>query len=267
MCTIAIAFDHLADAPLAIAANRDELYDRPARAPVVLAPGIVGGRDDVLGGSWLAFTRDGRFAAVTNQRAADPTRAPRSRGELILGLVAAGDRAAMRAYADAIDPTQYASANLLFGDASGVDLVYLRRSGTRERLALPPGVTVLANDRVDAPGQIRRARVEAALSGARTLADYTAAARAILADHTPAPDVDVLPPLPPGAPVPPGLRAALEAPCIHTPRYGTRSSTLAALVPGAVASLAWADGPPCTTPFVDALPLLAAAAQSGASGV
>ena len=255
MCTIAIALDHLADVPLAIAANRDELYDRPATAPAVLAPDIVGGRDDVLGGSWLAFSRDGRFAAVTNQREALPGRAPRSRGELVLGLLAAGDVAAMRAYADAIDPTRFASANVLFGDAREVELVYLRRSGTRTRLALPRGVTVLANDRLDVPGQLRRARVDAALSGCRTWDGFAAAARAILADHQAPADVSALPPLPPGAPVPAALRAALEAPCIHTPRYGTRSSTLATLAPGAVTSLAWADGPPCVTPFVDARPL------------
>ena len=256
MCTIAIALGQLADVPLAIAANRDELYERPATAPAVLGPGTVGGKDDVLGGSWLAFTRDGRFAAVTNQRDPATTRAPRSRGELVLGLVAAGDRAAMRAYVDALDPTQYASANLLFGDAGGVDLVYLRRSGERERVALPPGVTVLANDRLDAPGQLRRARVAAALSGTRTFAGFAAAARAILSDHQAPPADEPLAPLPPGAPVPPALRAALEAPCIHTPRYGTRSSTLAALAAGEVTALAWADGPPCVTPFVDALPLL-----------
>ena len=255
MCTIAIALDHLADVPLAIAANRDEMYDRPARAPVALGPGVVGGRDDVLGGSWLAFSRAGRFAAVTNQREGGGPRAPRSRGELVLGLIDAGDRAAMQAYADAIDPTLYASANLVFGDAGGVELRYLRRAGGRERVALARGVTVLANDRPDAPGQIRRARVDDRLSGTRTWSDFAAAARAILSDHEVPRDGSGLAPLPAGAPVPAELRAALEAPCIHTPRYGTRSSTLAALGPGAITSLSWADGPPCTTPFVDALPL------------
>ena len=259
MCTIAIALGHLDDAPLAIAANRDEMYDRPAHAPVVLRPGQVGGRDDVLGGSWLAFAADGRFAAVTNQREATAGPAPRSRGELVLGLLAAGDPVAMRAYADAIDPTQYASANLVFGDADGVDLVYLRRTGSRERVALARGVTVLANDRVDAPGQIRRARVDQRLSGTRTWSAFATAAHTILSDHGVPRDLSALAPLPPGAPVPAALRAALEAPCIHTPRYGTRSSTLAALDVGAVMVLSWADGPPCTTPFVDALALFAAA--------
>ena len=257
MCTIAILVDVLADAPVAIAANRDEFHARPARAPVALAPGVVGGRDELLGGSWLAFSVDGRFAAVTNQREPIVGRAPRSRGAWVTGLLAAGDRRAMAAFVDALDPRAYASGNLVYGDASGVDLVYLRRAGGRERIALRPGLTVLANDRVDAPGQIRRGWVEAALSGVRTWPTFAAAAHAILADHDVPTALAALAPLPTGSPVPPALRAALEAPCIHTARYGTRSSTLAALTSGRVAALAWADGPPCTTPYVDALALFA----------
>lgn len=255
MCTIAIALDLCADVPLAIAANRDEVYDRPATAPVALGPGRVGGRDDVLGGSWLAFTADGRFAAITNQREPALDRAPRSRGALVLAALDAGDLPAMRAWADQLEPSEYASGNLVFGDASGVDLVYLRRHGTRERLALPRGLTVLANDRLDAPGQPRADRVRAGLADARTWDEFAGAARAVLADHTIPTDLSTIAPLPPGSPVPPALLAALQAPCIHTPRYGTRSSTLAALDRGAVRALAWADGPPCTAIHVDALPL------------
>jgi uncharacterized protein with NRDE domain len=255
MCTIAIALDLLADVPLAIAANRDELYERPATAPTVLGPGRVGGKDLVLGGSWLAFTADGRFAAVTNQREAGQARAPRSRGELVQAALDAGELIAMRTWADTIDPRQYASANLVFGDASGVDLVYLRRDGVRERHPLPRGLTVLANDRLDAPGQPRAARVRAGLAAARTWDEFVAAAADVLSDHTVPTDLSTIAPLPPGSPVPPALLAALQAPCIHTPRYGTRSSTHAALAPGRVRALRWADGPPCTTGFDDALPL------------
>lgn len=256
MCTFAVLIDHLADVPLAIAANRDEMYDRPARAPVVLRPGVVGGRDEVLGGSWLAFTRDGRFAAVTNQREPLAGRAARSRGELVLGLLDAGDRAAMRGYAAGRDAAAYASANLVFGDASGADVAYLRRGpGTVELRALPRGITVVANDRIDAPGQPKQARLRAHLAPHRTWASFAAHAPAALADHAlpPAPDPDTIIA---GAPLPADLVHALHALCIHTPRYGTRSATVAALVPGDVAALHWADGPPCTTPFRDARPLL-----------
>lgn len=248
MCTIAILVGVLEDAAVALAANRDELYARPARAPVTLAPGVIGGRDDVLGGSWLAFADDGRFAAVTNQREPATTRAPRSRGEWVLGALAAGDRAAMRAYVLDLDPRDFASGNLVYGDAGGVEVAYLRRDGAREIVALPTGVHVLANDRLEAPGQPKTARLRDRLSGIRTWRELRDTGGAALADHAPP---DELPPMAPGLPVPAAAWPALQAICVHTDRYGTRSATLAALAPGRVVGLAWADGPPCQTAFVD----------------
>lgn len=251
MCTIAILVDVLVDAPVAIAANRDEFHARPARAPVALAPGVVGGKDELLGGSWLAFSIDGRFAAVTNQREPHAPRATRSRGAWVTGLLAAGDRAAMAAFVDALDPRAYASGNLVYGDASGVEVAYLRRDGSRARHALPPGITVLANDRVDAPGQPKQPRLRALLATARDRASFAAIAPAALADHAVPAE---LPPLAPGLPVPPEAWGPLQAVCVHAGPYGTRSATVAALVPGGIAALAWADGPPCTTAFTDARP-------------
>jgi len=54
--------------------------------------------------------------------------------------------------------------------------------------------------------------------------------------------------------VPPEAWGPLQAVCVHAGPYGTRSATVAALVPGGIAALAWADGPPCTTAFTDARP-------------
>src|SRR5690242_9686697 len=97
MCTIAILFG-VADAPLILAANRDEMYVRPTRPPEVLARAgseakVVGGRDVLSGGTWLALRRDGRFVAVTNQRAIDPPPALglRSRGLAVIELAEAAD--------------------------------------------------------------------------------------------------------------------------------------------------------------------------------
>lgn len=248
MCTIAILIDVLADAPVAIAANRDELFARPAHAPVRLGPGVLGGRDDVAGGSWLAFTGDGRFAAVTNQRELVRTPAPRSRGAWVVETLAAGDRAAMAAYVDALDPRAYASGNLVFGDASGVEVAYLRRDGSRARHRLPSGITIVANDRIDAPGQPKQARLRGLLAGVETWAALRDRAPTALADHA---VPDDLPAMPDGVPVPPSAWSALHAVCVHTPHYGTRSATVAGLAPGRVVGLAWADGRPCTTAFVD----------------
>src|SRR5512146_131052 len=148
MCTIAILLG-VADAPLVIAANRDELYARPTRPPEVLAPGMAGGVDVLSGGTWLAIRRDGRFVAVTNQRALQtPPPGLRSRGLAVRELAEAADP---DAYIAALDPRRYASMNLAWGDADGVTIAYCRQAtGERTLERLAPGVHVLCNDRLGA---------------------------------------------------------------------------------------------------------------------
>ena len=64
MCLILVSFRQRADYPLILAANRDEFFLR-ASAPAGFwgdAPQVLGGRDLEAGGSWLAITREGRYA-------------------------------------------------------------------------------------------------------------------------------------------------------------------------------------------------------------
>src|SRR5688572_16164 len=80
MCLIALAHRASPRFPLVIAANRDEDYQRATHDAHHWpdAPDVVGGRDGLYGGTWLAVRRGGRFAAVTNLRGAE--RKTRSRG-------------------------------------------------------------------------------------------------------------------------------------------------------------------------------------------
>jgi len=60
-------------APLVIGANRDEFYGRPATAMTVLqerGPRLLGGRDHLAGGTWLAVSEHGVVAGLTNQPSA-----------------------------------------------------------------------------------------------------------------------------------------------------------------------------------------------------
>lgn len=255
MCTIAILIG-VSDAPLVLAANRDELYARATRAPGMLspAPRVVGGLDEVSGGTWLALRADGRFAAVTNQRALEPRPADaRSRGLAVRELALADDP---DAYVAALDPRAYASMNLVWGDADRVRVAYLRQRGERDVIELGRGVHVLCNDRIGAAGFPRGDRLGAAIEAAlaaprgRAWPSLVAPLARALADHA---RVDP----PPPSHLPPELARELTATCIHSPLYGTRSSSIVALDRGAVRGYLHADGPPCTAPFVDRGELLA----------
>ncbi|HMG21921.1 MAG TPA: NRDE family protein [Kofleriaceae bacterium] len=247
MCTIAILLEVVAGAPLVVAANRDEIYARPTRPPERLGDGIAGGVDELSGGTWLAIHRGGRFAAVTNQRALAPV-APglRSRGLAVCELIAADDP---DRYVAALDPTQYASMNLVWGDARAVSIAYARREatldhGTLEIVRLPPGIHVLCNDRLGADGFPRGDRLRAAIARApHSWPELAPALEVALADHTRSE--------PPASHLAPEVARELTATCIHTPGYGTRSSTIFAADRGAVIAYRHADGPPCTTRFTD----------------
>ncbi|HEX4453674.1 MAG TPA: NRDE family protein [Kofleriaceae bacterium] len=255
MCTIAILVNVL-DAPLVIAANRDELYARPTRAPEKLADGIAGGVDELSGGTWLAIGRTGRFAAVTNQRVMQPPPVGlRSRGLAVRELAMADDP---DGYAHAIDPARFASMNLAWGDATGARVGYFRReTGEREIVKLGSGVHVLCNDKLGSPGFPRGERlarmIEAIVASSMKLAETIPAIEHALGDRA----RNELDDTPASDRLPRELARELTAICIHSDAYGTRSATVAAFDRGRVLAYDHADGPPDQAPFVDRRSLLA----------
>ena len=70
MCLLVIAFQMITDAPLIVAANRDERYDREATyltSLLSVSPRTLGGRDELAGGTWLAVNEHGVVAGLTNK--------------------------------------------------------------------------------------------------------------------------------------------------------------------------------------------------------
>jgi uncharacterized protein with NRDE domain len=256
-------FQVVADAPLIMAANRDERYARPAVAMTTLRgsePRILGGRDELAGGTWLAVSSRGLVAGLTNQplpAGQDATK--RSRGELPLAFAAhRSAREAVTAVCAGLDPAAYNPCWLLVGDRHSLFSVGLTGGARPEVEELPAGLHVLENAPLRAPSaktaQVTRmvtAERAARLRGpgltenAATAAD---ALTAVLRDHRPAVGSGTASPAGPGGPAwPPALSAA----CVHTPEYGTRSALIATVPAAGPPLLRLADGPPCVAPFQD----------------
>jgi uncharacterized protein with NRDE domain len=142
MCLIVLAQRCSDRFPLILAANRDEDYERPTDPADFWKdePAVVGGRDRLQGGTWLAITTGGRFAAVTNLRGAARTAGKRSRGDLVRDFVTRRPTPRQFAGEVALRVHEYAGFHLLSGEVSG-EIVLL--SGTPR--TLEPGVHGLSN--------------------------------------------------------------------------------------------------------------------------
>lgn len=217
MCLIVIGWQVHANYPLVLAANRDEFYARPtasaARWPD--APSIIGGIDLAAGGTWLAITETGRFAALTNVREPERAKGACSRGELtrnfLLSNMAAND------YAQQIDDDLYGGFNLLLGDDRS--LVYYSNRGGKPRI-LPPGIYGMSNHLLDSPWpKLVQARQQFAAALQR-LPDETAFFD-LLADQTIVADENL-----PQTGVPLAWERLLSAVFVKSESYGTRASSL-----------------------------------------
>jgi uncharacterized protein with NRDE domain len=220
VCLILLAWGQHPDYPLVLAANRDEYYRRPTAiaGPWQEHPGIIGGRDLLQGGSWLAMSRNGRFAAVTNFRepppAVDP---PRSRGQLVSDFLL--DSRSPAAYLAGVEQqgSLYRGFSLLVGDRGSVGSLSNRGAGCR---LLEPGVYGVSNALLDTPWPKVVAGKKCLASLLATSPLDNAGLFKMLADDTPSS-------LPAGASPNGDLIAGPQAPIfIRNAEYGTRCSTL-----------------------------------------
>ena len=158
MCTVIVLRRKGHDWPVMIAANRDEMSDRPWRPPGRHWPDraeVVGGLDELSGGSWLGVNREGVVAAVLNRHGTlGPAAGKRSRGELVLEVLDHADAAsAAEALAD-LNPAAYRSFNLVIADDRDAFCLYHRDEGGRAPVVvapLPQGLSMITAFDVDDP--------------------------------------------------------------------------------------------------------------------
>jgi uncharacterized protein with NRDE domain len=247
VCTVLLAWRCHAEAPVVLAANRDELIVRPSAppGPLQVSPLIVGGRDLVAGGTWLAVAADGTLCAVTNRHpgegppaAPDPSR--RSRGEIPVAVLSA-DPADVPSLLAALGPGRYNPVNVLWVSAERALVAHVDDSGPVRVIDLEPGAHVLttrdADDERSGKVAMLLAGMGRAIDAAGDPGTTMARMRALLADHTSATDL------------------AVDAACIHGDVYGTVSASTVIGGPGLL-MYDHAPGRPCVTPF-SAVPFVA----------
>ncbi len=141
MCLIALAHRASAHFPLVLAANRDEDYQRATHDAHhwTDTPDVVGGKDALYGGTWLAVRRGGRFAAVTNLRGAE--RKARSRGFLVRDFVTSDVAVEDYARTIAAEAEEYAGFHLIAGQVDG-EAMYI---APELQTPLAPGLHAFSN--------------------------------------------------------------------------------------------------------------------------
>lgn len=155
MCTVVISRRPGHPWPLLLAANRDEMADRPWRAPGRHWPDraeVVGGLDSLAGGSWLGLNDFGVVAAVLNRQGTlGPAEGRRSRGELVLEALDHPDAAAAAEALADLNPRAYRPFNLVVADDRDAFRIHHRDDGKPVSvLPLPPGLSMItAFDRND----------------------------------------------------------------------------------------------------------------------
>jgi uncharacterized protein with NRDE domain len=244
MCTLILLDRVVPQIPVIAATNRDEFFARPAAPPAYFPGtaerlGFVAPQDLEAGGTWMGVNAMGVFAGLTNRPVSAKPKGTRSRGLLVLDALAQPSSASVAAELDRQAGERYAPFNLLATDGRESWLIRRGEDGAQTRRALDPGIHVICNRDPDDPNSTKVQRIQAALAEldlglppARLVADLIG----VLAGH-------------------PAGSNPYENPCVHSPDYGTRSSSVLMLGPSKH-SYWYADGAPCETKYRDFTVLL-----------
>ncbi len=157
MCTLIINWQPENKWPITIGTNRDEMLNRPWKAPArhwQNRPDVIGGLDQLAGGSWLGLNDFGVVAGILNrQDSLGPKPNKRSRGELVLEALDHSDAIdAATALAD-LNSSSYRAFNMIIADNR--DALWIRHTGQEdyriEVFPLPYGLSMITSQDLNDP--------------------------------------------------------------------------------------------------------------------
>ncbi len=167
MCTVVILRRPGHPWPVLLAANRDEMADRPWRSPARHWPAqtdVVAGLDCLAGGTWFGLNDAGVVAGVLNRIGTlGPEQGRASRGQLPL-LALQHDKARSAAAAiEALTPSAYRPFNMVILDRNHGYWLRCRHDetatgGTIDAAPLPTGLAMLTAHDLNDPASPRMRR-------------------------------------------------------------------------------------------------------------
>lgn len=223
MCILFIAVNQHPKYPLILAANRDEFHERPTTNSSFWEhhKNVLAGKDERAGGTWMGINKSGDISALTNIRApGQESKGVVTRGELVLNYLIASKKQ-QKQYAQTLSDSKnsYNGYNLLFGNT---EQLYVYNNAEDSCIPLESGVYGLSNASLNSPWP----KIS---TGRDALAKYcqhadvldTAHLFELLSNDKPADDHAL-----PKTGVSLEWERRLSSIFIHSPEYGTRSSTL-----------------------------------------
>ncbi len=144
MCTVIVAIDCNPEWPMLIAANRDEMRDRPTLPPAhhwPTQPDVLGGLDVLAGGTWLALNASNVVACVLNRSGTlGPQAGKRSRGELPLLALQQPTAARAAGLLASQNGQDWRSFNMVVADHRSAYFIRGTGNATIDVEALPQGI-------------------------------------------------------------------------------------------------------------------------------
>ncbi|WP_166268540.1 NRDE family protein [Marinobacter caseinilyticus] len=223
MCLILFAVARHPQFPLVVAANRDEFFARPTTAMHWWRePDVLAGQDQLSGGTWLAVSREGAVAAVTNVRGGGEITSGPSRGALPLLALTESQPELNRQLRE--NAGRYAGFNLVaLSPEAGW---YFSNRDAHPGRNLHRGLYGLSNHLLQSPWpKLLKLRDSVGRTLAQTRRHQTETLHATLVaqlqDDTPAPDHCL-----PDTGVGLAMERFLSSPFIRGRDYGTRATTI-----------------------------------------
>ena len=156
MCILAIQYKLVPEAPILVAANREEFYERPTLPPSIQSgkPRILCGVDEQAGGTWLGVNQHAMFVGTCNRQRLDQSYPSRSRGTLCRELLrAASAEAAKELALKELATGRYSGVNYICADRESGWVVH---GGDRlEAVELESGLTIIADTDANDPNNER----------------------------------------------------------------------------------------------------------------